>query len=247
MKIFLPTIKKEYTLIQPATILLYPMNDGLNYENQRVEQYTLYGNYKNGKINYNYKRSFVRYDQSMEDDWRNNRFKDFFFVSNINDKNVQEAIKHINYPAAGILVPNAEVYVERATYVNTENKSYHVFAPHGTSEERVSYLIVEKRIFPSTEFVSTAFEAENSAREQNNANLFAETIKAGSDFSKIIQDSVPMNYLIDEGSKFKLVDIGAKKPPFGYRTKMKVPFSHIQINGEDMWILTSDLSNFDLI
>lgn len=247
MRIFIPDIGRKFELAADASVRLYPMGDGLNYENEMFEQEILYGKYNKGKFKFLYKRSVVKYDHdTMRSEWQKNKFKSFFFVAKngVIPDNFSQLVDLVNYPAQAMLIPGVDVYVEHATYLNSDGDGYWIMAPRNFGSANIESIDLRKSIYSSIEEVTAMLDTENTMRDNDANKLYEVAIASGSDFSKMIKNSVPTTYVIPKGSSFMIKNIG-KKPQHPLDTS-KIPFAHLVVNEKNLWVESSELFNFDL-
>lgn len=253
MQIFIPELKKNYTLQNDVEILLYPLSDGLNYKTSRLEHSRLYGNFKyllngsfkNKEFIINYKREFLEYRPEMESDWQQRKLKSFFLISNnlSHHSKLEKALEYINYPDAALALTDAKVYVEKAFWINWENKMYNVFTRKGKYDKYLEYFDLEKKVFSDLNQIveKLNFEVEEYIKYYN--DVYSEALKNGSDFSQVIQGNVPIKYEIKKGSQIKLIKLSYKD---NRNFKTKIPFSLIEVNNEELVLKTEELSRFIL-
>ena len=89
-QIFIPELKKQYILSNDVEILLYPLDNGLNYKTENLERYKLYGKInKKGEYKIIYNKEVCKYNNEMLSQWQNNKFSSFFLVCPDNSKHLQ--------------------------------------------------------------------------------------------------------------------------------------------------------------
>lgn len=242
-QIFIPDFKKEYTLSNNVEILLYPISDGLNYKTSDLEYSRLYGSFKNKEFIINYKREILEYKPEMESDWKNRKFNCFFLISdNLSQHNkIKKSLEYINYPDAALALTDAKVYVEKSFWINWENKTYNVFTRKDKYNKYLKYFDLEKKVFSDLNEIVEKLNLEVEEYIKYYNDVYSEALKNGSNFSEIIQGNVPIKYEIKKGSKIKLIKLSYKD---NRNFKTKIPFSLIEVNGEELILKTEELSKF---
>lgn len=243
-QIFIPDFKKEYTLSNSVEILLYPLSNGLNYRQKDLEQYSLYGKFKKGKYELNYKREVLEYNLEMKSDWEQRKIKNFFLISEnkLQYPMLEKALEYINYPEAALVLTEAKVYVEKAFWINCGNDRFDIFTKKGIKQE-CEYYDLERKILSNIEEVEEKLEIERKKYFEYYNKLYDLAVEFGSDFSETISGKVPIKYKIDKGSKIKLLKLSYKD---NRSFKTKIPFSLIKVNEEELVLKTEELSKFIL-
>lgn len=245
MQIFIPELKKNYTLQNDVEILLYPLGNGLNYKTSNLEHSRLYGSFKKKEFIINYKREILEYKPEMESDWRQRKFNCFFLISdNLSQHNkIEKSLEYINYPDAALALTDAKVYVEKAFWINWENKMYNVFTRKGKYDKYLEYFNLEKKVFSDLNQIIEKLNLQVKEYIKYYNDIYSEALKNGSDFSQVIQGNVPIKYEIKKGSKIKLIKLSYKD---NRNFKTKIPFSLIEVNNEELILKTEELSRFIL-